>query len=378
MELNSISFVIPCLNEHIGLPHVLKKIVELRQTIFKDRDVEIIVSDNGSTDDSVKIALEFGAEVVHCPDRGYGAALQYGIRSAKHEIIVFADADNTYDLLESTGLVTELEKGYDLVLGSRMMGTIYPQAMPFLHRHLGTPILNAIINLLYAKGGTRVTDCNSGFRCFWRVKFTPWNVTSSGMEFASEMLVKALKTGAKLSQVPVSLRPDMRESRTHLLTWRDGMRHLLQILLESPEFFYGTGVIVLAMSWLVLLGGLLFGQITIGFATILGIHSMLFALLGSCLGIAILGVGLELAVKVPTSIRIYRYLIELTEEKLFWQGLLFLLISFFLFSMIIVNWALNGFNFLALERETLALTALGVDGLFLTLNVVTAHLIKRF
>jgi glycosyltransferase involved in cell wall biosynthesis len=378
MGLSSISFVIPCLNEEKGLPHVLSKLVELRQTTFKARKVEIIVADNGSTDESMKIAIAFGAEVVHCPERGYGAALQCGINSAANEIIVFADADNTYDLLESAGLVDELEKGYDLVLGSRMMGNIHPQAMPFLHKYLGTPILNAIINRLYAKGGTRVTDCNSGFRCFWRTKFLSWNVKSAGMEFASEMLVKALKAGAKLSQVPVSLRPDMRESKPHLLTWRDGMRHLLQILLESPEFFYGTGVIFLAISWLVLLGGLIFGQTTIGFATILGIHSMLFALLGSCLGIAILGVGLELAVKVPTSVRLYRYLIKLPEEKLFWRGILFLLISLSLFSLIVVKWAMNGFKFLSLEKETLALTALGVDGLFLILNVVTAHLIKRF
>ena len=378
MELNSISFVIPCLNEEKGLPYVLGKLMELRQTTFKARQVEIIVADNGSTDDSVKIAIASGAEVVHCPERGYGAALQGGINVAVNEIIVFADADNTYDLLESARLVDELERGYDLVLGSRMMGNIHPQAMPFLHKYLGTPTLNALINLLYAKGGARVTDCNSGFRCFWRSKFLSWNVTSTGMEFASEMLVKALKAGARLSQVPVSLRPDMRESRPHLLTWRDGMRHLLQILLESPEFFYGTGLIFLAVSWLVLLGGLIFGQTTIGFATILGIHSMLFALLGSCLGIAILGIGLELAVRVPTSVRLYRYLIKLPEEKLFWRGILFLLISFLLFSLIVVNWAMNGFKFLSLEKETLALTALGVDGLFLILNVVTAHLIKRF
>jgi glycosyltransferase involved in cell wall biosynthesis len=378
MGLSSISFVIPCLNEEKGLPHVLGKLMELRQTTFKSRKVEIIVADNGSTDDSVKIAIASGAEVVHCPERGYGAALQGGINSAVNEIIVFADADNTYDLLESVGLVDELERGHDLVLGSRMMGNIHPQAMPFLHKYLGTPILNAIINRLYAKGGARVTDCNSGFRCFWRTKFLSWNVKSAGMEFASEMLVKALKAGARLSQVPVSLRPDMRESQPHLLTWRDGMRHLLQILLESPEFFYGTGLIFLAVSWLVLLGGLIFGQTTIGFATILGIHSMLFALLGSCLGIAILGIGLELAVRVPTSVRMYRYLIELPEEKLFWRGLLFLLISLLLFSLIVGNWAMNGFKFLSLEKETLALTALGVDGLFLILNVVAAHLIKRF
>ena len=115
--------------------------------------------------------------------------------------------------------------------------------MPFLHRYLGTPILNFFINLLYSKNGIKINDCNSGFRCFKKEKFISWNIKSTGMEFASEMLIKALKLNAKISQVPISLYPDIRGREPHLHIWRDGMRHFLQIFLESPKFFFLTGLI---------------------------------------------------------------------------------------------------------------------------------------
>ena len=374
---SSVSFVIPCLNEQDTLPDVLAKINKVCETDFKELQTEVIVSDNGSTDNSIKIAEEREAKVVHCVEKGYGAALLFGIENATCEVVVFADADNTYDFLETPRLVSELEKGFDLVIGSRIEGDIHTGAMPFLHRYLGTPILNYFINLLYAKRGNKITDCNSGFRCFKRNSFFSWGVKSQGMEFASEMLVKALKSNAKISHVPISLYPDLRHRVPHLKRWQDGMKHLLQIFLDSPKFFYVTGSAVFYVSWLILLLGLFFGPVSIGFASILGVHSMMFALLGSFFGIIVWAIGLFLAVKIEANVKMYRYLIDLSEDRLFWYGVVLTLIGLVLLLTIVIYWGFQGFHFLSIEKETLALIAFAANGMLLVSNVVTAHLLKR-
>ncbi len=374
---NSVSFVIPCLNEEGTLPVVLGKINKVCATDFKEYQTEVIVSDNGSTDNSVKIAEEHGAKVVHCLERGYGAALLFGIENANSEIIIFADADNTYDFLETPGLVNELEKGFDMVIGSRISGNIHPGAMPFTHRYLGTPVLNFFINLLYARNENKINDCNSGFRCFKRKAFISWAVKSRGMEFASEMLVKALKSNASISHVPISLYPDVGHRVPHLKRWRDGMRHLLQIFLDSPVFFQVAGSIIFCLSWLIIALGLCLGPIWIGFASVLGIHSMMFALMGSVFGIIIWAVGLFLAVTIKPNTKMYQYLIDLPEDKLFWYSIILTLIGFASLLVIIVYWSLKGFNFLYIEKETLATVAFASNVLLLVSNTMTAHLLKR-
>ena len=374
---SSVSFVIPCLNEQSTLPDVLTKINKVCETDFSGIQTEVVVSDNGSTDNSIKIAKEYGAKVVHCTQRGYGAALLFGIENAACDVVVFADADNTYDFLETPKLVNELEKGFELVIGSRIEGDIHAGAMPFLHRHLGTPILNFFINLLYAKKGNKITDCNSGFRCFKRDSFLSWGIKSQGMEFASEMLVKALKSNAKISHVPVSLYPDLQHRVPHLQRWRDGMRHLLQIFFDSPKFFCITGFIMFCVSWVVIVLGLCFGPISIGFAAVLGIHSMMFALLGSFFGIIMWAIGLFLAVRTEANIKTYRYLIGLPEDKLFWYSVVLILISFALLLAIVIYWGIRGFRFISIEKETLAMIAFASNGMLVVSNVVTAHLLKK-
>ena len=376
-ENYSISFVIPCLNEQATLPLVLEKINRLRSTTFADRAVEIVVADNGSTDDSVAIAESHGARVEHCPVRGYGAALQWGIRAAEHDLVIFADADDTYDFLESPRLVEELERGFDMVVGSRLDGEIHVGAMPLLHRRLGTPVLNLFINLLHARGGNRVRDCNSGFRCFKREAFAGWGVESTGMEFASEMLVKALKAQARFSQVPISLYPDRVERQPHLRTWRDGMRHLMQVFLEAPQFFHHVGLAISMVSWMLLLAGWVFGPFVIGFASVFGLHTMMFALLGSLFGLSVWSSGLLLAARVPSKLRLYSGLLEMSEGQLFWSAVVFVAISIGFFLGIVVRWAMNDFRFLALERETMLLTAFGANGILLVANVLTARLLKQ-
>ncbi len=374
---SSISFVVPCLNEQETLPEVLAKIKRVCETDFKQRRTEVIVSDNNSTDDSVKIAEEYGARIVRCAERGYGAALLCGIKNATCEMVVFADADNTYDFLEAPKLIYELEKGFDLVIGSRLQGRIYPGAMPFLHRYLGTPFLNWLLNLLYAEKGNKIADCNSGFRCFRRDSFLSWQVKSIGMEFASEMLVKALKANAVISHVPVSLYPDLRHRVPHLKRWRDGMRHLLQIFFDSPVFFAVAGFVIFCVSWLIMTLGLCFGPVPIGFIWVLGIHSMMFALLGSLFGIIIWSVGLFLAARIRTTIKVYSYLIEMSEDILFWASFVLTAVSLGLFLAIVIYWGIKGFRLISLEKETLAVIAFASNSILLVSSVVTAHLLKR-
>ncbi|MFY8001137.1 MAG: glycosyltransferase [Candidatus Kapaibacteriota bacterium] len=374
---HSVSFVIPCLNEEKVLPYVLTKIKHLQDNVLTDRRVEIIVSDNGSTDRSVEVAESFGARVIHCPQRGYGAALQCGIYGAECEAVIFADADDTYDFLEAPTLLHKLDEGYEIVLGSRLQGTVHEGAMPFLHRYIGTPVLTWLINTLYAKGDYRLTDCNSGFRCFRKDAFMRWGVKSPGMEFASEMIVKVMKSGADITEVPASLSPDKPGRHPHLRTWRDGMRHLLQIVLESPELFNTIGSTLWLASWLVLLVGLATGPVSVGIFSVLGIHTMMFALLGSIFGLAFWAVGLFISAKHPSSVRLYTTFNTWQEDRLFWFSFWFGALSVAFLLAIVVRWGMGGFANLALERETLAVIAFGANGILLVANVLTAHLIKR-
>ena len=375
--MRAVSFVIPCLNEAQTLPLVLKKIRQLSESALKEYQVEMLVVDNGSTDCSVELAQRGGARVLSCAERGYGAALRSGIANATHPIVVFADADNTYDLLEAPRLLEELERGSDLVLGSRLRGEIKHGAMPFLHRHLGTPFLTSMINHLYGRRGKTLSDCNSGFRCFRKDQFLSWGVKSAGMEFASEMLVKALIADAKTSEVPITLYRDERGRIPHLARWRDGMRHVLQILLESPRFFFTTGTVIWSLSWLVLLTAAWTGLVTIGGATFMGLHTMMFGLLFSCVGITIFGVGLNLSARHPLRKGVYGYLLNLKEDRLFWGLVSLGLVSFTCDFLVVVKWMAAGFSNISLERITLVLIAFSTNGLIFIANIFAAHLMKR-
>ena len=376
-SFSSATFVIPCLNEEETLRYVLEKINELRQGALKNRVVELIVSDNGSTDESIAIAQKYHAKVIHCQTKGYGAALMTGIKAASGDIIIFADADDSYDFLEAPKLIDEIEKGYDLVVGSRFDGKIEHGAMPLMHRYFGTPILNWVINHLYARNGNKIRDCNSGFRCFLKQSFLSWNITSEGMEFASEMLIKALKCRAKVSHVPVTLSKDKRSREPHLSRWRDGMRHLLQIFFESPEFFHYLGLTLLCISWLIILIGLFIGRLRIGPIETFGINSMLFGFFGSITGILIWTTGMYLTLTNKSRINIYKKLIDASEDKVFWGSVCLTLFSLGLLGILIVYWGFQGFINIHIEKITVALVALSSNIMLLVYSIITTHLLKR-
>ncbi|PJZ80032.1 glycosyltransferase family 2 protein [Leptospira meyeri] len=378
MKKPSVSFVIPCLNEEKTLPYVLEKLVKVKKDHSKEMDIEILVSDNGSTDRSITIAKKFGARVTPAKERGYGAALDSGIRNAKGDIIVFADADDTYDFLESPALIRKLVEGnYDMVIGSRLDGEIHKGAMPFLHRYLGTPVINWIINLLYSKK-FKIRDSNSGFRSFRKDKYLSWDIKSKGMEFASELLIKALIHDSKMEHVPVSLYPDKEGRVPHLKTWRDGMRHLLRILFYGPHLFERTGLGLFLFFWIQLLIGFFAGRVLpIAGMNLYGIHSMVFFSFLSILGLSLWGTGLLIATKQPRISKIYQTILDLEEDRLFFVLLSGLGIISLAIVWIFLQWKKSGFIFINFEREFIVATNLSLTLLIFGLQAVTAHIMKR-
>ncbi|PJZ45475.1 glycosyltransferase family 2 protein [Leptospira brenneri] len=374
----SVTFVIPCLNEEKTLPFVLKKLVNVQKEYKALYEIEILVSDNGSKDKSVSIAKKFGANVASATEKGYGSALDTGIRKAKGEIIVFADADDTYDFLESPALIAKLiETDSDMVIGSRLDGKIHDGAMPFLHRYLGTPVINWIINLLYAKK-TKIRDSNSGFRCFKKESYLKWNVKSKGMEFASELLIKALINESSMYHVPVSLYPDKAGRIPHLRTWRDGMRHLLRILFYGSHLFERTGLFIFLLAWSQLFVSVFVGKvITLFGANFYGLHSMVLFSFLSVLGLNLWGTGLLIATKQAKISKTYERILALEEDKLFFSlmgGFLIIIISLV---WLFIRWQSGGFVFINLERELIFASSLSLTLLVFSLFAVTAHIIKR-
>lgn len=378
MSKPKISFVIPCLNEELTLPFVLKKINQVIQENSFKYNIEVIVSDNGSKDNSRKIAVEHGAKVVPCDIKGYGAALDNGIRQATGDYIIFADADDTYDWLEAPKLIQKiLETNADMVIGSRLQGNIHKNAMPFLHRYLGTPIINWIINFLYSKD-SKVQDANSGFRCFKKQAYLNWDIQSKGMEFASEMLIKALLHNVKIEHVPISLYPDKPGRKPHLKTWRDGMRHLLRILLYAPNFFHKLGLALLIFAWVNLFVGFFSGRI-IDFYNVrfYGFHSLVLFSFVSVIGLSIWSMGLFIATKQKQAEGLYKFLLNISEEYLFFSLISGILIILSMLGYLFWKWKENHFQFLNFERELIFYSSLSLFFVVFSLNVLVAHIIRR-
>ena len=228
-----VSVVIPCLNEEKTLPACIETAKSAMQKAHISG--EIIISDNGSTDQSVKVATAHGARVVHAPRKGYGNAIICGMRAAQGKFLVMGDADGSYNFNDIPKFISPLRDGVDFVMGSRMKGTIHPGAMPFLNRHLGTPVLTFLINLFF---GPRISDVNCGMRALTKKAFDRLHLRAGGMEFASEMIIKASLSGLNIVEIPTSLFPDNRDRPPHLRPFRDGWRHLRFLLLFTPTWLF--------------------------------------------------------------------------------------------------------------------------------------------
>lgn len=243
----TVTILMPCLNEAETLAFCVRQAL----AALRDNHVagEVLVADNGSTDGSQKIATDEGARVVPVPVRGYGAALMAGIEAARGKYILMADADASYDFGHLPRFLAKLEEGYDLVMGNRFLGEIKPGAMPPLHRYLGNPVLSFIGRLFF---GIPVHDFHCGLRAMRREAMLRLDLHTTGMEFASEMVVKSSLGGLRITEVPTTLSPDGRTRAPHLRTWRDGWRHLRFLLLFSPRWlFLIPGVVTFVLGVLI-------------------------------------------------------------------------------------------------------------------------------
>lgn len=221
MLKNGISLIMPCLNEELTLDTCIKK---AKKSLNKIKtNYEIIIADNGSTDNSIKIAKRNKVKVINVKEKGYGAALLGGIKAAKYKFIIMGDADDSYDFLNIDEFINKLNQGYELVMGNRFMGRIEPGAMSFSHKYIGNPILSGIGRILYK---TNIRDWHCGLRAFRKDSIDSLSLTSTGMEFASEMVIKASLQNLKTIEIPTKLYKDGRNRPPHLRSIPDGIRHL--------------------------------------------------------------------------------------------------------------------------------------------------------
>jgi len=369
-----LTFVFPCLNEEQTLGACIQAV---RASLDPSGILyEIVVADNGSTDRSREIAADQGCRVVPVAARGYGAALKGGIDAAHGVYVMFADSDSTY-LYEDAAALYQAAVKHDagMAIASRMIGVIQPGAMPLLHRYLGTPFLTRLINLLFSG---RLTDCNSGFRCIRKADFQGWNVRSNGMEFASELLIKALKAGTKTVEIPSGLRCGPPNRVAHLRTWRDGMRHLLFILSEKPSLFEKAGLVLTGLASLMQLVARITGPLEVGPFHIFDLHSQALLLLAGILGAQLYVFGCSLFLQTADKqLSLTRKLINMDEGNLFFLLLSVVVACLALGGNLIFIWMRSGFAGLHLANSLLA--SVHFLGLAATLSIglLAVHTLKK-
>ena len=359
-----VSVVIPCLNEEKTITPCIKKAQEsFRRSGLKG---EVIVVDNGSTDRSAEIAASLGARVIAESRKGYGSALRRGIEEAAGTYIIMGDGDNTYDFTEADKFVALLKQGYDLVMGSRFRGKILLGAMTWSHRYIGNPILSGILRIFFGGG---VSDSHCGLRAFTKEAYKKMDLHADGMEFASEMVIHALKKKVRIAELPIIYYP--REGESKLSSFRDAWRHMRFMLLYSPNhLFLLPGFLAFTVGFLITIR-FLFGPIEFA-GRRWDIHVMVFSSLLAILGWEILNLGVcakifAHRIGLEESRITSRVLSLLSLERSIVIGLVFLLFGTGFAAYIIGVWIAGNFGELAQVKTgivAMMLIALGIQTIF--------------
>lgn len=360
-----VSVILPCLNEEKAIGQCIDKIKE----VFKKHNIdgEIIIVDNGSQDNSIKISREKGAKVVEQKIKGYGAAYLKGLATAQGKYIIMGDADNTYDFYDIPLFLKELRQGYDLVIGSRFKGKILKNAMPWANRYIGNPILTGLLNIFY---GAKISDAHSGFRGLRREILERLNLKTTGMEFASEMIVEALRKNLRIKEIPITYYPRSGESKLKPIS--DAWRHIRFLLLFSPTYLFFIPGLLLFIGGIILLFLIGWEKLII-FGHKFDTHAMVFSSIIALCGYQILHLGLYA--------KTYSFLEGFTEQdfllKIFYKifslergilaGTIIFLTGIIIVSYITWKWILSGFG--PLEEIRLSLIGMifiviGIQNIF--------------
>jgi glycosyltransferase involved in cell wall biosynthesis len=368
-----LSIVIPCLNE----AETLARCIESARRGIQRAGVrgEIIVADNGSTDGSPAIAEKLGARLVPVMEKGYGSALRGGIRAASGQWILMGDADDSYDFDEADRFVKKFQEGFELVMGCRFPaggGTILPGAMPWKNRRLGNPVLSFIGRLFFK---CPAHDFHCGLRGFTKAAFEKMDLQTTGMEFASEMVIKSTFKRLKIAEVPVTLRPDGRSRPPHLKPWRDGWRHLRFMLLFSPRWLFFAPGLFLSLLGMVLGGALAVNNIAVG-GVVLNVGTLMMACMAVIVGFQLVAFAFFTKVfaiaegLLPDDPKFSRVFNFFNLEKGILLGLAVLLAGILWFLRAVWIWRQHGYGALDYEQNlrhlipAATLIVLGVQTVF--------------
>lgn len=345
MEL---TILMPCLNESETLAVCIRKAKSFLEE--NHIDGEILISDNGSADNSREIAAAEGVRVVITPERGYGSALINGTKEAYGRYVIMGDADDSYDFLHLMPFLEKLREGYDLVMGNRFAGGIEKGAMPFLHRYIGNPILSFLGRILF---NSKIHDFHCGLRGYNREAFLRLNLQTTGMEYASEMVVAAELSHLKIAEVPTTLKRDGRSGKPHLRSFRDGWRHLKFLLMYAPNWLFMYPGIIFLIIGTVYGFSLLIHAVTIHEVTF-SVHTMLYC---SCM--VIIGLHVLSMYKIA-KVYAYNHLGTLRDEinwneriienRIILWGAILTLLGLVLSIVAVMKWKSAGFGTLEPER----------------------------
>ncbi len=367
-----VSVVMPCLNEAETLETCIRKALDF---FVRSRvSGEVVVADNGSTDGSIDIARGAGARVVHVEKKGYGNALMGGFEAAKGKYLIMGDADDSYDFQNLMPFIEKLRAGYDVVMGNRFRGGIKKGAMPWHHKYIGNPVLTGVLNLFFRSG---IGDAHCGLRGISREALNDLHLRTTGMEFASEMVVKAAYK-LKMTEVPTVLSPDGRSRPPHLRSFRDGWRHLRFLMLLAPKWALMIPGGLMGLAGLVLMMLLWVGPLHMGH-TVLDVHTMLLSSVLVIVGYQAVTIGFAARIfalqqEIGPPSRALRWGLEvLNLERGLIAGAVVVVAGLVLIGYVVLVWSAHGFGPLDVTRTLrpvlvgTMLVALGMQTLLMSL-----------